>query len=258
MTRGYLEFEFDLPEALLGKLVQVFADLVPAGLTQESLANIPDAQGVYQLYLDDELVYIGKTDAESGLRKRLERHSQKVRHRERLDPNRVSFKAVRILVFTAMDLETQLIDHFGGVSKVPWNNSGFGSNDPGKNRDTTVFKKDHYDFQYPIDINISLGIEMPPAKSAADVLAEVKNALPYVFRFETAKPNSKTPHSDYSSSMIEAAITAGHTAKEIVELIVGALPAGWKATKLPSHLILYKNDSREFPQGVTIATSPVS
>src|SRR5262245_21719866 len=113
MIPGYMDFEFDLPRALLVRLVQVLDSLPPAALDEEFLNAIPDAQGVYQLFLNGDLVYIGKTDAEAGLRKRLDRHRRKIQHRNGLDPNQMFFKAVRIYVFTAIDLETQLINHYG-------------------------------------------------------------------------------------------------------------------------------------------------
>jgi hypothetical protein len=122
--KGFIEFEFDLPEALLTNLVRVFDSMDSADLTQENVAQIADAQGVYQLLLDGQLVYIGKTDAEAGLRKRLERHARTIQHRLNLDATRVTFKAVRVFVFTAIDLETQLIRHYGraprsrGISAV--------------------------------------------------------------------------------------------------------------------------------------------
>ena len=105
MTPGYVEFEFDLPEALLTRLINVFDGVESATLSKGNVDSIPEAQGVYQLFLDRSLVYVGKTDAEAGLRKRLERHALKVQHRRNLAPEQVSFKAVRIYVFTAVDLE---------------------------------------------------------------------------------------------------------------------------------------------------------
>ena len=41
----------------------------------------------------------------------------------------------------------------GGDGKLPWNHSGFGSNDPGQQRDTTTYKQDHFDTQHPIRLN---------------------------------------------------------------------------------------------------------
>ena len=64
--RGFQEFEFDLPDALLAQLVAVLDAMDAETLTISALRDIPDAQGVYQLFNNGELVYIGKTDAEAG------------------------------------------------------------------------------------------------------------------------------------------------------------------------------------------------
>ena len=114
MIAGYREFEFDLPDALLKNLVTILDGIQKEPLRETQVAEIPDEQGVYQLFLDEEPVYVGKTDADAGLFKRLSRHSKKILHRNNLDPDRVFFKAVRIFVFTAVDLETDLIRHYGG------------------------------------------------------------------------------------------------------------------------------------------------
>jgi hypothetical protein len=165
MTAGYVEFEFDLPGALLVRLIEVLDDLEIGPMLPEIVKMIPEEQGVYQLFLDGVLVYIGKTDADAGLAKRLARHGDKIQHRVGLDPARVSFKAVRLYVFTAMDLETELIRHYGGTKAVPWNGSGFGSNDPGRNRDTGTYKKEHYDSIFPIDIERPLHLDLDKATS---------------------------------------------------------------------------------------------
>jgi hypothetical protein len=219
------------------------------------LHDIPDSQGVYQLFLDGNLVYIGKTDAEAGLRRRLERHSQKIQHRNGLDPSRVSFKAVRIYVFTAVDLETQLIQHYGGMSAVRWNGSGFGSNDPGRERDTTRYRQDHFDARFPIDIERSLNLEIPVWGSAADILLALKNALPYVLRYEMATPRSRSPHPDLRDTMVTMSLISHVTARAVIEAVVHELPTGWQATYLLSHVILYK-ETKTYPQGGVIAYSP--
>jgi hypothetical protein len=254
MTSGYVEFEFNLPEALLSSLIQVLDRLESANLATASLANIPDAQGVYQLYLDDELVYIGKTDAETGLRNRLERHRSKIQQRRGLDPSRVSFKAVRIYVFTAMDLETQLIAHYGGFAKVKWNGSGFGSNDPGRQRDTTTYREDHFDAIFQIDIDRMLDIALPHADTAATILAMLKNTLPYVFRYEGRTSRSRQPHPDLENTTVSTVAVSPLTARRVLEVVVPQLPAGWQATQLPSHIILYK-ENRAYPQGTVISRS---
>jgi hypothetical protein len=106
---GYGEFEFDLPEALLRGLVAKLDGLSAAPLTLDTVSAIANEQGVYQLFLGGDLVYIGKTDGEAGLCQRLTRRARKVMHRRNLDPATVSFKALRVFVFTAVDLESYLI-----------------------------------------------------------------------------------------------------------------------------------------------------
>lgn len=254
MTAGYVDFEFDLPGALLDCLVRVLDTMESAILEAGKIAAIPEAQGVYQLFLDEELVYIGKTDAEAGLRKRLERHGYKILHRHGLDPVRVSFKAVRIYVFTAVNLESQLINHYGGVRKVRWNGSGFGSNDPGRERDTTTYKAEHFDALFPIDIDRPLDVDPPSSGPAAETFTALKLALPYVFRFQNAGSRSRQPHSDLEETNIAMTAERPLTARKVIVEAVSQLPAGWQATKLPSHIILY-NEDRTYPHGEIIARS---
>lgn len=253
MTKGYLEFEFDLPNALLINLVKAFEEMDLSPLSTENVANIPEAQGVYQLLHKGSLVYIGKTDAEAGLKKRLERHARTIQHRHNLDPKDVAFKAVRVFVFTAIDLETQLIKYYGSKNAVPWNNSGFGSNDPGRERDTTKLKTEGFDELFPIDIDREIELNSLESTTAAIALTALKNALPYTFRFETAGKRSRKPHPELTDASVS--LTPGiNTTRSIIETIVTQLPTGWQATALPSRIILYK-EKREYVHGTIIARS---
>lgn len=153
MIEGFREFEFDLPEALLSRLIVEFDQMESAPLCSDTVIKLPEEQGVYQLFYEGKLVYIGKTDAEQGLRQRLDRHSWTIQHRNNLDEALVAFRALRVFVFTAIDLESQLLKHYGLKAKVAWNNSGFGSNDPGRERDTTRLKPGGFDESYPVDLD---------------------------------------------------------------------------------------------------------
>lgn len=245
MLAGYGEFEFDLPSALLTQLVEALDHLEPAELSAANVAAIPEAQGVYLLFKDDQLVYVGKTDQEAGLRARLMRHSAKVQHRRGLDPKSVTFKAMRILVFTAVDLEAQLLRHYGGTPNVPWNNSGFGANDPGRNRDTTTYRDNHFDKRFPIDIDIPVQVHFN-GRTAYDVLSSLKRTLPYVFRFQE--------HDDLKASVSDFHSPIFDTARRILLDVLAKLPEGWQATQLPSHIILYKEDAH-YSEGIVIARS---
>ena len=252
---GYVEFEFDLPSALLARLVDVFSGLEPAPLTLADARNIPDEQGVYQLFLNDVLVYVGKTDGDAGLRSRLSRHAAKMLHRQNLDPSRVSYKAVRVFVFTAMDLEGDLIRYYGGVKQLAWNGSGFGSNDPGKERDTTRVKASNFDAQYPIDIDRPLEFEIERGETVAQALSRLKTSLPYTLRFEMIAPRSRTPHADLTDAEL-LKFGGATTARRIFQHLVQALPSGWNITVLPGYVIMYKNDPRNIPSGSVVAASP--
>ncbi len=250
---GYLEFEFDLPSALLRNLTQVLDEMESAPLLPENVADVPEAQGVYQLWLRGSLAYIGKTDAEAGLRKRLERHARTIMHRRNLDPRDVAFKAVRVFVFTAMDLESQLIKHYGATAPVPWNNSGFGSNDPGRERDTTNLKPEGFDAQFPVDIDREIEPSLPFPATAALACAALKECLPYTFRVENAGRGSRKPHPDLVNTMVIPP-PRPYTTRQFVEAIVRRLPPGWQATALPSRVILYKEE-RVYAFGAAIASS---
>ena len=80
----------------------------------------------YALYLKvpPRLVYIGKTYSEAGLKHRLTHHARKLIGRRNITSADVESKAIRLNVFTAMDLEYALIQRHGDVSQVARNNSG--------------------------------------------------------------------------------------------------------------------------------------
>ena len=253
MSNFYESLEFDLPVALTERLIELF-DGMPQG--KLSAATIKehveaDAQGVYQLFVDSELVYIGKTDADAGLGKRLLRHATKVASRKNLKPAAVTFKAVRVFVFTVMDLEQLLIKHYEGKAStnelgkrgLAWNHSGFGSNDPGRNRDASAVKSDHFDALYPIDLDYK--ITMPHAgtpTSVSDVLIHLKSKLPYLLRFESAA-TKKASHADFEAAKVTLAKRVD-TVRSVLKQIAAALGPQWQLTPLPGYIILYKENTK--------------
>ena len=250
MTPGYAELELDLPEALLQALLKKLQETPAAALSSANTEALPEAQGVYTLHLSQNAdpIYVGKTDSDSGLKQRLSRHARKLIGRKNIVPEEVFFKAIRLYVFTAMDLETALIAHYGGVKSVIWNHSGFGSNDPGKERDTTTYKPEHFDTKYPINIEIPLEAEFPVQDTVATYFQIMKDSLPYLFRFERPNPNSKKSFpKDFVDTIVVCPQTP--TPKSLIEACLEKLPSGWQATALPSHIICYKNDTRNIKSG---------
>lgn len=248
---GFRSFEFDLPGALLLHLVRLLDEMESATLDNDGLDGVPEAQGVYQLFLDGQLVYIGKTDADAGLLKRLARHSRKTLHRQNLTPERVTFKAVRIFVFTALDLETQLVRHYTAEKGTAWNGSGFGANDPGRERDTS--KPGRFDREFPIDIDRPLGIDLSGNATAANVAARMKSALPYTLRFQSESKGSRKPHADLASTTVTMT-TQSTSARLALQELTSQLPSGWQATALSALLILYKEHA-DYPGATVLARS---
>ncbi|NPT36264.1 GIY-YIG nuclease family protein [Paraburkholderia xenovorans] len=254
--QGFKEFEFDLPSALLRDIVQLL-DGMPSGvLNSSNTQQIPEVQGVYQLFCNGQLVYIGKTDAEAGLRTRLTRHSRKILHRPTLLGSAVTFRAARILVFTAMDLETQLINHYRKTTgAVAWNGSGFGSNDPGRQREETDKAPEGFDATHPIDIDVPGEYVPLGTTTVATVLTRLKSILPYTLRYETLRGTNGralrgNPHPDLTTTEVTVE-ESPQTVRRLMQHIVAALGSNWQATAFPSHVILYR-EQKPYTHGVVL------
>lgn len=77
--RGFRSLEFDLPKALLEQIIDQFMRMESVSLAADHTSRVPDAQGVYQLFYGGKLVYVGKTDGQAGLRRRLSRHATTIK-----------------------------------------------------------------------------------------------------------------------------------------------------------------------------------
>jgi len=249
---GFIAFELDLMGAVMNQLVPTLDAMASAPLSLQNAQALPDAQGVYLLIYDGEVRYVGKTDAEAGLRTRLARHARKFEQRRNVRPEDVQFKAAQILVLTAMDIESRVIAHYGSE----WNGSGFGSNDPGRERETTNKPEQGFDARFPIDIDTPLDVLEPGQTTVHEALVALKIALPYTLRFEL-EPGAKgshsfrlRPHPDLPDAPLT--IPGGRLSlRDAMVLIKAALPAGWQATYFVSHVILYK-ENRQYAHGVPI------
>jgi hypothetical protein len=241
---GYDEFEIDVEAILRDQLPRFFAAVEAAPLTAANVAALPErAKGAYMLLLDGKPVYAGKTDTRHGFRDRLSRHSWTVQGRKGLEPARLAFKAVRIMVFSAFDVEAILIAEMkkGDAAALPWNNSGFGSNDPGKNRDGQ--QPADFDKWYPIDIDFPVNGLPTGEISLQEFLRVVKDKLPYLIR------NAPLPNDVRISGVPTAS-----TVREILKMTIAALPPDWQVTVLHGRIIMYK-ENREYPYKIEVIRS---
>ncbi|MFM1990204.1 MAG: hypothetical protein RJA99_3161 [Pseudomonadota bacterium] len=258
---GYREFELDLNRVITERLPLEFDKVSRALLHPQRVQSLPeDVQGVYTLFHKGKAVYVGKTDADAGFRNRLGRHFNNISHRVGLRPRDVSFKAVRVMVFTVVNVESALLRHYAGVhgagSSLAWQNLGFGSNDPGQNREGQAPAA--FDVQYPVDIDVPLPWVVPLAfTNLLELLLFVKSKLPYDFRFGTdLLPNGKFAH--YRTGHIDqrqgpVSIPAPNlTMRQLIDqVMLPALPPrAWRVTLFHGRVILYPATPTPWPHTV--------
>ena len=247
---GYNEFELNIENVLRTQMPNYFDEIAQAPLIQANVLALPEkAKGAYMLLHRDTPVYAGKTDSRHGFRDRLLRHWHTLQYRKKLDIADMSFKAVRIMVFSNFDVETILIEEMRKRSKeyLQWNDSGFGSNDPGHNRENQETAK--FDDDYPIDIDHPLENVVQAGKyNLRDLLVQAKHRLPFLLRYETDEKSRN------GKKVIYERHTIGHadqrtvevqipsdtpTMRELMTIAVRALP-GWRFTVFPGRVIFYR------------------
>lgn len=249
-TEGYVEYEIDVEKVLREELPGVVERTAIAPLTLEAIASIPErAKGAYVLFENGAPVYAGKTDTRHGFRSRLARHYQTIQHRKGLDPTTIGFKAVRIMVFSNFDVEAILIKELRrqDPTALAWNFSGFGSNDPGHNREA----QEPADFDKVRPVDIDRPLEFIPSGStisALPLLATLKSNLPYLLRYETdldakGRPMRHTVGHIEQRNAPAITLPAGPiTLRGALKLVLAVLPREWRATVFPDRVILYREN----------------
>ena len=241
----FAHFEIDLVSALAEQLVEAFEKLEVGSLSEQNIALVPKAQGVYQLYRGRTLVYVGKADSLSS---RLSQHRRKILGRQNIKIDELGFKCLTVHKnWTALAPETSLIAHYKSQPALcEWNGNGFGIHDPGRERDTTTKHPEGFDSQYPIRDDWPCTTIHAGTWKAGELLARMKRDLPFLLRYDTT-------HADYRKLKLNVP-KAGMPTAELLALITKSLP-GWQATRFPSHLILYK-EQRQYKYGTVIWHQP--
>ena len=140
-------FQFDLDRGIRTQIVEKL-EASPSMLLSKGVG--PNESGIYALYFQDELVYVGKaskgtTKSQRSLRARLGEHVSKLSQRSGLLMSGVS---CRYLIFDSewwvFAAEFALISHYA----PEWNDSGFGSKTPGVGRPGTS-RISKFDAKFP-------------------------------------------------------------------------------------------------------------
>lgn len=227
-------FKFRLPIAVTTQLIEKLEQLEATPLTRADLDRLADFQrkhemqaGVYVLYLDGVAVYAGKAD---GLLDRLHQHLEKIRGRVILAAKEVRYKALLLDEnWSTSANEDLLIRHFKERDECEWNKSGFGPKDPGKNRDG--YQPNRFDLLYPINTEWPI-TGVGDAMSIGEVLALMKEQLPYVLRYEL-------PVEDMRRTLKLKGVP--RTAMGLALAIAKELGEEYQFMLFKSHMVLYKS-----------------
>lgn len=235
-------FTFDLTGALARQLEASLPGLTQAPLTLDALEEVQAEPGIYQLYLRGELIYIGKAD--NSLRGRLAEHHKKISGRLGISIDDMSFTGLYLEgTWIPVGPEQMLIKERKKMTGAEplWNTNGFGSNDTGKERDTTNFKASHFDVLHPADLGYVIDSLEQGVYPVNKLLPVFKKALPYLFRYD----NQWAKHPDYLTSQVTIS-QSPVTAAQVFDALINALPPGWQITALPGYVIMYKS-IRSYP-----------
>jgi hypothetical protein len=224
------EFRLSVTRALGDQLGQALDALEPGPFTPAFINSLAHRPGVYQLYVDGVLAYVGKAD--KSLPQRLRKHHYKI-------SGRLGIGNVEcICLYVDEDLhavapEKILIKRYKSEGTAAWNFNGFGMNDPGKERDTTVFEDKHFDSIYPVNLDWCCEDIAAGHYTAASLLKLLKGALPYLFRYQAA---------DFHADITLNVPMSTPTADELFTLLgtaIAAHDARWQITALPGYVVMY-------------------
>lgn len=183
-------------------------------------------QGVYVIQLDGNPVYLGKAN---DVAERLSQHLKKLSGRLNLNMNGLAFKALLLdeSMSTAAN-EELLIGEYSRRHQGMWNGQGFGSKDPGRNRDRT--EPGAFDKAYPIRRDHP--VECEDELSIEALLSTLKAQLPYLFRY-----------GDLPQGVAQIILDLKHvprTAESVVKAAVQYLPPNWHAAILSYGIVVYE------------------
>ncbi|QGS35151.1 Eco29kI family restriction endonuclease [Corynebacterium xerosis] len=241
------EFKLSITRALGDQLFEAMDATGIAPLTQENINSLEPRPGVYELHnrIDGEWrrVYVGK--ASKSLPQRLSKHRFKLSGRENIKLEDMAFKCAYVDEdFDSSAPEKMLIARHRKTGDVVWNNNGFGNNDPGKQRDTSLVKANHFDSQYPVNLEISyaaMDLGIVDGSKAYDAVSALKINLPYLLRFD--KNVDKVLEGGVIRNLSDRDME--FSVGEWLERLMHYFPDGWQLTVLPGYLILYP-ESREY------------
>ncbi|MEV5881582.1 Eco29kI family restriction endonuclease [Streptomyces sp. NPDC052020] len=237
-----------IPQAQEDLFIRILAAQPRHSLTIPNIEQLDDWPGVYLLHQETgveipETVYVGKGDR--SISHRLKRNLRKIDGRRNIDSKDFSFSYLKLdddLSYVAP--EQLVIRRLNGRGIEPWNNNGFGNQDPGRMRDRTRLRGDHFDVLHPIDLSWALHPEGPALDLAAyDLAVRLKQELPYNFRFEY-RPGAID--SETRVTVPEGPLSAD----QAFRLLSSAVGEEWQISALMGYVLMYRERGVSYPSAI--------
>ncbi|MGH7174318.1 MAG: Eco29kI family restriction endonuclease [Gemmataceae bacterium] len=229
-------FDLDLARAVLEQLIERFETLDVGPLDAATINQVFAEQGVYQLFQAKRLVYAGKTS--KVLPRRLLRHLRLLSGRKNINLADLGFKAVVINRNWMPSIhEGMVINHYTRLGLCEWNQTGFGNNDPGRNREDTI--KNKFDLDFPINERFVCSCIDPRDWNALELLVKLKKKLPFLFRYQCDPRKRYTKGSIKYNSLTIKVPQSSLSLSDLIRVVIDQFPDGWQTTFFPSHVILY-------------------
>ena len=228
-------YSFDFIATVTAQLMDRLRTTSASQLNTAALLNMTNyqikaghSQGVYVVHYAGRPVYVGKAQ---NISIRLTDHLFKLSGRRNIDTRQIYFQAIYLdqSMSTAAN-ENLLISQYKMLNAEMWNGAGFGTKDPGRERDTT--RPNGFDQAFPINELYYINLELAPDYSIllSNLLENMKAQLPYVFRYGSLGfegnrriilPNHQMP------------------ARSVLQSIVTILGGSWQGVILSYGMVLY-------------------
>ncbi len=253
LSEGCGLFEFDITTPLFEQISRAFDTLSPVDLSAENLATVLERPGVYGLHHGRELVYVGK--ANNDARGRLRKYQRQLQGRIGITPAEVQFRCLHLAhTWDPFQPEAHMISRH----KPSWNYTGFGPNDPGRERDRTNLKDTHWHVRFPLDPDYVCADVVSGQYDVLELLRAVAKSAPYWVRFQgnregrndKGRAEYEAAHKDFGAARVVTVPADNMTARELLLLAIKAFPnpSSWQLTQLPSHLLLYREIAATYPR----------
>jgi hypothetical protein len=184
-------FRFEFGPALLAQVLEKLQQLTPIAI-DELPPESKRYPGFYQLFRNQESVYIGRTTR--PIARRIREHIGKLRGRVPESEMTVRYVFVEDLSLVGVSEDT-LIEYFSPLGLDPWATTGFGSKTPGYKR---ARQRSKWHAEFIPDLTTPVVAGNPRPRSLRQLIRSIGNGAPitvsvpreHVSRFDSDHPDA--------------------------------------------------------------------